>query len=111
MKGWWCVRYGDLPLYGKSGIIPIPSRSSTALREAVVAIGACLVAAVAMFGSAVAVGIKGCESVKQGGEAPASGCGGVMVIHVKGDNWGEGRPQDIQMPSRERRVARDEAPP
>ena len=41
--------------------------------------------------------IEPCESVSQQAEAPTTGPASVVAIHVKGDNWGEGRPQDIEV--------------
>ena len=40
--------------------------------------------------------IEHCEPVRQQAEAPATGPASALAIHIKGDNWGEGRPQDIK---------------
>ena len=40
--------------------------------------------------------MESCVSGKHGWAASSSGPGSVVTIHVKGSNWGKGRPQDIQ---------------
>ena len=60
-------------------------------------VGACLAVAVATIGSDVAMSMQTCGSAEQGGEAPPPGREEALTIHVRGNNWGEGRTQDIQV--------------
>ena len=70
MKRWRCVRYRD---------------------KALIAVVA------AVIGSGDAVSTESCTSGAQGPEASGRRGSGALTIVVKGNNWGEGKPENIQV--------------